>query len=67
MTKHTLGIDVSKATLHLALLQETGRPQKKQVTNDGNGFSQMAACLKAQGVETVSACLEATSDPVLKK
>jgi transposase len=61
MNKHTLGIDVSKATLHLALLKETGRPQKKQVTNDANGFSQMTAWLKAQGVETVSACLEATS------
>lgn len=61
MNPSTLGIDVSKATLHLALMKGSGRPQKKQVMNDAIGFAQMAEWLKAQGVESVSACLEATS------
>jgi transposase len=52
---------VSKATLHMALLKGNGRPQKKQVTNDASGFAQMTDWLSGQKVETVSACLEATS------
>jgi transposase len=61
MNTNALGIDVSKATLHLALLKGSGRPQKKQVTNDAGGFAQLAEWLKEQKVESVSACLEATS------
>jgi transposase len=61
MNSGTLGIDVSKATLHLALLRGTGRPQKKQVSNDETGFAQMTEWFKVQGVESVTACLEATS------
>jgi transposase len=61
MNTNTLGIDVSKATLHLALLKGSGRAQKKQVTNDASGFAQMTAWLRGQAVESVSACLEATS------
>lgn len=61
MNSGTLGIDVSKATLHLALLRGTGRPQKKQVSNDETGFAQMTEWLNVQGVESVTACLEATS------
>jgi transposase len=61
MNSSTLGIDVSKATLHLALLKGTGRPQKRQVSNDDIGFAEITEWLKAQGVESVTACLEATS------
>jgi len=61
MNSSTLGIDVSKANLHLALLNGTGRPQKKQVPNDDIGFAQITEWFKGQGVETVTACLEATS------
>ncbi len=61
MNASILGIDVSKATLHLALLKESGRPQKKQVTNDASGFAEIAEWLSGQAVESVSACLEATS------
>ena len=39
MNPNTLGIDVSKATLHLALIKGSGRPQKKQVMNDAVGFA----------------------------
>lgn len=61
MNATILGIDVSKATLHLALLKGNGRSQKKQVTNDASGFAQMTDWLSGQKVESVSACLEATS------
>lgn len=56
-----LGIDVSKATLHLALSQGESRPQKKTVTNDASGFEQLSQWLTQQGVGQVHACLEATN------
>jgi transposase len=61
MNSSTLGIDVSKGTLHLALLKGTGRPQKRQLSNDDIGFAEITEWLKVQGVESVTACLEATS------
>jgi len=61
MNANTLGIDVSKATLHLALLKGSGRAQKKQVANDASSFAQMTEWLRGQEVDSVSACLEATS------
>jgi transposase len=61
MNSSTLGIDVSKATLHLSLLNGTGRPQKKQVSNDDAGFVQMTEWFQVQGIQSVTACLEATS------
>lgn len=56
-----LGIDVSKATLHLALMQGETRPQKKVVSNSLSGFTQLREWLNAQGIQQVHACLEATN------
>jgi hypothetical protein len=53
MNTNTLGIDVSKATLHLALLKGSGRAQKKQVTNDASGFAQLTEWLRGQAVDSV--------------
>jgi len=56
-----LGIDVSKANLHLALLQKKGKPQKRQVSNDEVGFARITSWLIEQGVSQVHVCLEATN------
>lgn len=61
MRSVVLGIDMSKAKLHLALLQSQAKPQKRQVSNDETGFAQLASWLAEQGVCQVHACLEATN------
>lgn len=61
MTLAILGIDVSKATLHMALIQGDRRPQKQVVTNDAVGFARLSEWLSAQGASQVHACLEATN------
>jgi transposase len=61
MTLAILGIDVSKATLHLALFQGGVRPQKRTITNDALGFAELRQWLSEQGVKQVHACLEATN------
>jgi len=61
MTSATLGIDVSKATLQLALLKGDSRPQKKKVTNDPSGLAELSQWLSQQKVSSVHACLEATN------
>lgn len=61
MTSAILGIDVSKATLHLALFRGERRPQKKTIANDLLGFAQLTQWLSDQGVKEVHACLEATN------
>jgi transposase len=60
-TSAILGIDVSKATLSLALLREGNRIRKKEVSNDAVGFAQLSEWLTKQGVQQVHACLEATN------
>jgi hypothetical protein len=42
MTLAILGIDISKATPHMALLQGNRRPQKQIVTNDAIGFTRLS-------------------------
>jgi transposase len=61
MTLAILGIDVSKATLHLALFKGESRPRKKIITNNSFGFTQLTEWISEQGVEVLHACLEATN------
>jgi transposase len=56
-----LGIDVSKSTLHLALLRGEGKAKKYQVSNDTAGFAALRAWLQVQSVEQAEVCLEATN------
>lgn len=55
-----LGIDVSKATLHLALLLAGGTLRHKTVANTAAGFQELARWLSRHAPEPVHACLEAT-------
>jgi transposase len=57
-----LGIDVSKAKLHVALLQDPRRrPKRKVVSNDVAGYEALSQWLHQQGVSQVHGCLEATN------
>lgn len=56
-----LGIDISKATFDVCLLQDDKRPKTAQFDNTAAGFEQLNQWLKAQGVERVHGCLEATN------
>jgi transposase len=54
-----LGIDVAKKTFYVALHQN-GKVRRKQFANNAQGFTELAAWLRKQGVAQVHACLEAT-------
>lgn len=57
-----LGIDVSKATLHVALLMPSQKkPSYRSFSNDESGFETLQTWLVERGAEQVHACLEATS------
>jgi transposase len=57
-----LGIDVSKAKLHLALLENPARrATRKVVSNDSAGYEELSKWLCRQGVSQVHGCLEATN------
>ncbi len=57
-----LGIDVSKAKLHIALqVDEQRRAKRKVVTNNLAGYQELSEWLKHQRVERVHGCLEATN------
>lgn len=57
-----LGIDVSKAKLHLALLGDPSRrPKRKVVSNDVAGYEDLSEWLRRQGGSQVHGCLEATN------
>lgn len=57
-----LGIDVSKAKLHLALLENAARRAKRKVvSNDSAGYQELSKWLRQQGVNQVHGCLEATN------
>lgn len=56
----SLGIDVSKATLHLALLLAGEKLRHKTVANTAAGFQDLARWLSRHAPEPVHACLEAT-------
>lgn len=56
-----LGIDISKATFHVALLKNGNQSKYHQFNNDPEGFQQLSQWLTSQGIPQVHACLEATS------
>lgn len=57
-----LGIDVSKAKLHVALLvNRQTRAKRKVVVNTLAGYQELSQWLERQGVEQVHGCLEATN------
>lgn len=57
----SLGIDISKASFHAALLKSEKRAMVEQFSNDTAGFVQLSGWLERQGIERVHGCLEATS------
>jgi transposase len=57
---HTIiGIDVSKDTLDVVLIEEKGN-QHRKINNDEAGYQQLQQWLVSRHVEQVHACLEAT-------
>lgn len=56
----SLGIDVSKATLHLALLLADDRVRRKACANTSAGYHDVAVWLTRHTAAPVHACLEAT-------
>jgi transposase len=56
-----LGVDVSKASFHAALLKDDKRIPLEQFSNTLEGFESLEQWFKQQGVEQVHVCLEATS------
>jgi transposase len=59
MTQSIIGIDVSKLTLDVALLQE-GRAKHLRIKNDLTGFQQLGNWLQENGCQEIHACMEAT-------
>lgn len=61
---YTLGIDVSKRTLDLALLQPSGKQSSAMVSNDPDGFHALRDWVEAHlgdtSLKQVHACLEAS-------
>ena len=55
-----LGIDVAKKTLAYALRLPSGKYKNKTLPNTPQGFSELSAWLKTQGVDTLHVCMEAT-------
>jgi transposase len=56
----SLGIDVSKATLHLALLMPGDKLRQKTCANSPAGFHDLTTWLARHTADAVHACLEAT-------
>jgi len=56
-----LGIDVSKQTLDVTLLTETGNKQRQQFANDAKGITALQTWLSKQVAGDVHVCMEATS------
>ncbi|MBC5786411.1 IS110 family transposase [Ramlibacter sp. USB13] len=56
----TIGIDVSKEKLDVALLREQGKFRDKVVANSRKGFQELAAWLAKQDVTKAHVCMEAT-------
>lgn len=55
-----VGIDVSKATLDVALLDEAGQYQMGHFTNDPAGFARLQRWLEKRSEPGIPVCLEAT-------
>lgn len=51
----SLGIDISKATFHAAVLKDDKRATVKAFSNDAAGFTQLSDWLKQQGLARVHA------------
>jgi len=60
MTECILGVDIAKKKFDVALLIN-GKLKHKVFTNDQEGFEELLAWLKKQGVHHVHICLEASS------
>lgn len=58
--RHSLGIDISKAKVHVALLGADGKVRRKVCANTATGFGELGAWLARHGAPHVHACLEAT-------
>jgi transposase len=56
-----LGIDISKVSFDVALLNESNRAKRAKFDNTAAGFEQLNEWLKAQNIEQVHACMEATN------
>lgn len=56
-----LGIDISQAKFHVALLKAQRQPKIKVFINQPEGFEQLSEWLTRLGVTQVHACLEATN------
>ncbi len=59
MNKKTLGIDISKKKVDVALLRE-GKVKHKSFSNDASGHESLLAWLREQGALDAHVCLEAT-------
>lgn len=57
----SLGIDMSKASFHAALLKGAKQAIVQEFCNSEVGFAALSVWLEQQGIEQVHACLEATS------
>lgn len=60
-TSAFLGIDISQAKFHVALLKAQRQPKSKVFANQPEGFAALSEWLTRQGVAQVPACLEATN------
>ena len=56
-----LGIDISKVSFDIALLNENNRTKRAKFDNTAAGFEQLNEWLNAQDIEQVHACMEATN------
>jgi transposase len=56
-----LGIDISKKTFDVTLIDDTGSRYHRQFSNNEQGFQGLHRWLSTQRVSTVHACMEATN------
>lgn len=60
MCKHILGIDISKSTFDVALLDDESIYSSGHFTNSRAGFQSLRRWLSNRSVDTLHACMEAT-------
>lgn len=59
MSNVILGVDISKATFDVALLNDN-KVKTKKFSNTSKGFSELKQWLKNKGIDSAHACMEAT-------
>ena len=59
MSNIILGVDISKSTFDIALLNDN-KVKTKKFSNTSKGFSELKHWLKNKGIDTAHACMEAT-------